>query len=152
MYKRMMWGVSALVVIFMLAGCASPEPLPERRAEPVVASDPGGVERMWPSGAPDLHARHAIMIEARTGRTIYQKFADSRVQVASTQKLVTALLLLERGNLDQRFVITRADCAVEPTKLGVRAGQTYSRRSLLNAMEFHQDGKHPEEALHDENT
>ncbi len=117
-----------------LAGCATSQPMPERRAQPMVAASPKDVEMVWPVGAPEVHARHAILIDARTGRTLYQKFADSPAQVASTQKLVTALLMVERGDLDQKFVITRADCAVEPTKLGFRAGQSYSRRALLTAM------------------
>jgi len=123
-----------IVAVLGLAGCATPEPVPERRAEPVVAGQPMGSPAVWPVGAPEIRARHAILIDARTGRTLFQKFADSEVQVASTQKLVTALLVTERGNLDQRFVIASADCAVEPGKLGFRPGQSYSRRELLTAM------------------
>lgn len=74
------------------------------------------------------------MIDARTGRTLYQKSADMRTQVASTQKLVTALVIVDRGNLDERLTIAPQDCAVEPTKLGVRPGQSYTRRNLLTAM------------------
>ena len=90
-------------------------------------------EAVWPVDAPAIRARSAILIDARTGRVLYQKFADTRTQVASTQKLVTALVLLDRGNLDGRLVIAPGDCAVEPAKLGVRPGQSYSRRALLTA-------------------
>ncbi len=117
-----------------LAGCATEE-IPAPRAErvpPLIAASPG--EAVWPADAPPIHARNAILIDARTGRVLFQKFADVRTQVASTQKLVTALVLLDRGNLDGRFVIAPEDCRVEPAKLGVRAGQAYSRRALLTAM------------------
>lgn len=123
-----------LMTLLALAGCTTTEPLPERRAEPVVAGPPMEATAVWPEGAPTIHARHAILIDARTGRTLYQKFADGQVQVASTQKLVTALVVMERGNLDQRLVVAREDCAVEPGKLGFRAGQSYTRRNLLTAM------------------
>jgi len=124
-------GMAALV----LAGCAAPEPPRVERAEraaPAIAASPG--EAVWPVDAPAIHARSAILIDARTGRVLFQKFADTRTQVASTQKLVTALVLLDRGNLDGRLVIAAEDCTVEPAKLGVRAGQSYSRRALLTAM------------------
>lgn len=74
------------------------------------------------------------MIDARSGLTLYQKYADSRIQVASTQKLLTALLILRRGNLDGRFLVAAPDTYVEPSKLGLRPGQSYTRRTLLSAM------------------
>lgn len=125
--------------VVLLAGCATP-PAPEptvRRAEaapPPVAAQPPGDPAIWPSDAPPIYARHAIMIDAQTGRTLFQKFADSPVQVASTQKLLTALLVVDRGDLDGRLVVTRADTMVEPAKLYLKAGQSYTRRSLLTAM------------------
>ncbi len=104
------------------------------RARPVIAADPPGAGPLWPADAPPIHARNAILIDAQTGRTLYQKFADTRTQVASTQKLVTALVLLDRGNLDSRVIITREDTLVEPAKLYLRSGQSYTRRALLSAM------------------
>lgn len=65
---------------------------------------------------------------------MFQKFADTRVQVASTQKLLTALVLLDHGSLDEQVVIRPSDTRVEPGKLYLRPGQSYSRRSLLTAM------------------
>lgn len=58
-------------------------------------------------------------------------------QVASTQKLLTALIIAERGNLDASVTIQSEDTDVEPTKVGFRAGQVYSRRQLLNALLVH---------------
>lgn len=120
------------MAVLVLAGCAAPEPPRAERAAPALASSPG--EAVWPVDGPAIQARSAILIDARTGRVLFQKYADTRTQVASTQKLVTALVLLGRGNLDGRLIIAPEDCAVEPAKLGVRAGQSYSRRSLLTAM------------------
>jgi D-alanyl-D-alanine carboxypeptidase (penicillin-binding protein 5/6) len=74
------------------------------------------------------------MIDGRSGLTLYQKYADVRTQVASTQKLLTALLVLRRGDLDDRVVVAPEDTYVEPSKLGLRVGQTYTRRTLLSAM------------------
>jgi D-alanyl-D-alanine carboxypeptidase (penicillin-binding protein 5/6) len=124
-----------LGALAVLAGCASvtEQATEVRRAEP--APPPVAAPlAVLPAGAPEIHARSAIMIDARTGRTLYEKNADSPRQVASTQKLVTALLVLERGDLDGRFTIAAQDTRVEPSRLGFKAGQSYTRRQILTAM------------------
>ena len=79
----------------------------------------------------------AILIDARTGETIYQKNADESRQVASTQKLVTALIVAEQDPLDEQVRVTHQDTAVEPTKIGIHTGESYTRRQLLRAMLVH---------------
>lgn len=129
----------ALLVTVILAGCTTQEPpsMPIRRAElwrSPIADSPPGASQLWPSGAPAIRARTAIMIDARSGLTLYQKYADLRTQVASTQKLLTALIILRRGNLDGRLLVAPQDTFVEPSKLGIRPSQSYTRRTLLSAM------------------
>lgn len=99
-----------------------------------VAGTRSGEGPLWPMTAPDIYADSAVMIDAETGATIFQKNADERRQVASTQKLLTALLIAERGSLDEIVTIQSSDASVEPTNVGVRPGQKYTRRQLLNAM------------------
>jgi len=125
-----------LLVTIILAGCVSaPERSVEvRQAASVVADAPVGVPAIWPEGVPSIFARSAILIDARSGRTLFQKNADMRGPVASTQKLLSALLILEEGGLDRPVMITGGDTLVEPAKLGFRAGEIYSRRSLLKAL------------------
>ncbi len=128
-----------LVLGALLAGCATTPPPIVQRAEPVapplasVATAPSS-SAVWPSNAPALHAESAILIDARTGETLFQKNADMHRQVASTQKLLTALIVSRHGNLDSMVTIQPEDTRVEPTKLGVRAGERYSRRNLLEAI------------------
>jgi D-alanyl-D-alanine carboxypeptidase (penicillin-binding protein 5/6) len=108
-------------------------------AEPVlsIAQRPTATAEIWPADAPAIYAKSAILIDADTGRTLYQKNADVVRQVASTQKLLTALIIAERGNLDAPVLISVSDTVVEPTKVGFRAGQVYTRRQLLNALLVH---------------
>lgn len=89
------------------------------------------------AGAPPIHAVSAILIDARTGATLYEKNADEPRQVASTQKLVTALIVAENDPLDEPVRIACEDTQVEPTKVGMRAGESYPRRQLLRAMLVH---------------
>jgi D-alanyl-D-alanine carboxypeptidase (penicillin-binding protein 5/6) len=53
--------------------------------------------------------------------------------VASTQKLVTALVVLDAGNLDKPVRVAASDVNVEPTRLGLKPGEVYTRRTLLYA-------------------
>ncbi len=72
---------------------------------------------LWPSDAPSIFAQSAIMIDAETGQTLYQKNADIPRPVASTQKLLTAIIV-SRDPLDQMLVMDSFDTSVEPTKTG----------------------------------
>jgi serine-type D-Ala-D-Ala carboxypeptidase (penicillin-binding protein 5/6) len=121
----------------VLAGCATKEPPASqtRRATlaPTVAAAPSSAP-VWPANAPGIYAQSAIMIDARTGEVIFQKNADARRVPASTQKLLTALLITRRGNLDAPVTIMPEDTRVEPTKLGLRPGERYTRRALLESI------------------
>jgi D-alanyl-D-alanine carboxypeptidase (penicillin-binding protein 5/6) len=138
------------IALLALAGCSVVEreqrPAPSvvlrstgTPAEPApsIALAPTGVPQVWPLDAPAILAKSAILIDADTGRTLFQKNADAIRQVASTQKLLTALVVAEAGNLEHPVVIEASDTYVEPTNAGVRAGQVYSRRQLLTALLVH---------------
>lgn len=137
----------ALALALVASGCSVIEPErrpistgPREQSAPIakppaaIAASPVGAGPVWPLDAPPIYAKSAILIDAQTGQTLYQKNADLVRQVASTQKVLTALLVVEDGSLDDPVTIQSIDTAVEPTNLGVRAGQTYSRRTLLTAM------------------
>lgn len=126
--------LSILLALF-LASCAS-SPREVRRAEPSVppvAASPSA-DPLWPANAPALTAQSAIAIDANTGEVLFQKNADERRPAASTQKLLTALMIVRRGGLDQNIMIMPEDTRVEPTKLGLRAGERYTRRALLETI------------------
>jgi D-alanyl-D-alanine carboxypeptidase (penicillin-binding protein 5/6) len=123
-----------LATAVFLAGCSAPREV--RRATPAappVAAAPSDAP-IWPAGAPGLYAQSAIMIDARSGEVLFQKNADERRVPASTQKLLTALLITRRGNLDAPVTIMPEDTRVEPTRLGLRPGERYSRRELLQSL------------------
>jgi D-alanyl-D-alanine carboxypeptidase (penicillin-binding protein 5/6) len=122
----------------LLTGCAFDEPAapqrPSASATTITEVAPQAPRLLWPSDAPPVLASSAILIDARTGRTLYQKNADQPRQVASTQKLLTALIVAEQDSLEEPVRISREDTVVEPTKLGLRVGESYSRRQLMRAM------------------
>jgi D-alanyl-D-alanine carboxypeptidase (penicillin-binding protein 5/6) len=79
-------------------------------------------------------AESAIVVDYASGRVFYAKNADTMRPVASTQKIVTALTVLDAGSIDRVVTINPSDTACEPTKLYLKAGEEYTRRDLLKAL------------------
>ena len=104
--------------------------LPAARALPVEPTAQSGL----PGGVPATRAAAVIVIDARTGDVLYEKNADEPRAAASTQKLLTALIVAERGYLDRRVTVMPFDTYAEPTKLNIKAGDTYQRIDLLRAL------------------
>jgi D-alanyl-D-alanine carboxypeptidase (penicillin-binding protein 5/6) len=84
--------------------------------------------------APEITAKSAILVDANTGKVLFTKNDTAQRPVASTQKLLTALIVAEAGNLDKRVEIEPSDTNCEPTKINVKPGQSYTRLQLLNAL------------------
>lgn len=88
-----------------------------------------------PSAPPSLpRCSSACVMDALTGKVLFSHNGTQRRQVASTQKLVTAMVVTDHGNLDSKVTIQPSDTNAAPTKLGFRSGEVYSRRTLLNAL------------------
>lgn len=121
------------------ASYAYSAPYPTQAAQPAVAQpafETGGVDtpaQFASTSAPSIRAASYLLIDARTGTPLVARNADTSRSVASTQKLLTALVVLDAGSLDKRVQIQASDTNVEPTKLGLRPGEVYTRRNLLYA-------------------
>jgi D-alanyl-D-alanine carboxypeptidase (penicillin-binding protein 5/6) len=98
------------------------------------SSTPTRVGTIPPTAPPPIAAESAIVIDVVSGRVLYAKNADSPRAVASTQKIVTALCILDAGNIDKPITIQPSDMACEPTHLGLKTGDTYSRRELTKVL------------------
>jgi D-alanyl-D-alanine carboxypeptidase (penicillin-binding protein 5/6) len=83
---------------------------------------------------PIIDAKSAIVLDPKTGKVFYDKGAELRRQAASTQKLLTALIVAEAGNLSEPIRVEMVDTICEPTKLGLRSGDVYRRGTLLQAL------------------
>lgn len=89
---------------------------------------------LTPKGAPAaLTASEAILMDADTGTILYEKNGETPVPMASTTKIMTALIAIRIGNLDQ--IITVGQDAVDQDGIGSSAG-LYSgdRISLKNLL------------------
>lgn len=92
------------------------------------------ISPLYAATVPVITAKSAILLDANTGKVLYSKNDTAQRAVASTQKLLTALIVAESGDLEKRVKIESSDTNCEPTNINVKPGQTYSRIQLLNAL------------------
>ena len=75
-----------------------------------------------------------IVVDAHSGQVLYEKNADQQRAVGSTQKLLTALIVAERGSLERQVRVEQVDTLAEPVKLNIKPGDVYQRIDLLRAL------------------
>jgi D-alanyl-D-alanine carboxypeptidase len=80
----------------------------------------------------------AMVIDARTGKTLHSENADTRLHPASLTKMMTLYVVFEAVeageiSLDKKVRISRAAASEPPSKLGLREGQRVALRHLIRA-------------------
>ena len=86
------------------------------------------------NGAPKTRAVSVLVTNVRSGEILYEKNADAPRAAASTQKLLTALIVAEAGYLDQSVTVEATDTMAEPVRLNIKPGEVYPRIDLLRAL------------------
>lgn len=79
----------------------------------------------------ELYAKSALLMDADSGRILYEKNAGDKMANASTTKILTCIVILE--NCDQNGVATASDyaCAQPKVRLGMQKGQQFLVKDLL---------------------
>jgi D-alanyl-D-alanine carboxypeptidase (penicillin-binding protein 5/6) len=97
----------------------------------VLISGSASVSAAAPASGPKIEAKSWALIDARTGQTLAQKAASRRLPMASTTKMMTALLTLRNLPMDE--IVRAADYQSIPGEslMGLNAGQRVSVRDLL---------------------
>ncbi len=83
--------------------------------------------------ADEIHSRAAIVMEASTGRILYGKNPNLKLPPASTTKLMTAMITLDRLNPTDTVTISERAARVSSIKANFRTGEKVSVETLLNA-------------------
>lgn len=80
------------------------------------------------------YAKSAVLIDGDTGRILYEKNSHDRLSVASTTKIMTCIVALENGNLQD--MVTPSDYAISmpKVKMYMKANEQYKLEDLLYAM------------------
>ena len=81
-----------------------------------------------------LAAQSAALVDSYSGEFLFTKNPDAKQYPASSTKILTALIVIEAGNLDQLVTVAPEDTKVEPSSLDLKSGQQFTRRQLLFGM------------------
>ena len=81
-----------------------------------------------------ISAKAAVVINGDTGEILFSRNANERLPMASTTKIMTALLLCENADLDKTIVTTKEMITVEGSSMGLQVGDTVSYHDLLYGM------------------
>lgn len=85
----------------------------------------------------DIDAQSYILLDAKTGSVLYEYQPDLRCRPASTTKIMTALVALKYGDLNQVMTASNeavSDIGVGGMNIGVMAGEQMTLNDLLHAM------------------
>ena len=80
---------------------------------------------------PPILARAAALLDADTGQWLLLKGADRPLAMASTTKIMTAVLAIEHGHLDDRVLVSAKAASIGETTMGLVAGERVRVRDLL---------------------
>ncbi len=81
-----------------------------------------------------VQAKYAVLMDEGSGRVLYALNSSQRVPMASLTKVMTALLVLENGNLDQMVYISSMAAETGESTVSLEPGEILSRRDLLNVL------------------
>ncbi len=79
----------------------------------------------------DVSAQYACMIEAQTGRILYEKNARERHSMASTTKIMTALVALENSTADEMVTVSAKAAGTEGSSIYLTCGEKIPMETLL---------------------
>ena len=86
---------------------------------------------LYPCQAKAISAQKAVLVDATTGRVLYEKNADSRSLVASTTKIMTALIICEQCNVLDRMRIPKEAVGIEGSSMYLKEGEILTLQELL---------------------
>jgi len=113
----------------------TPTESPTPTKTPTVTPTPTRTPIPARAGQPSVAARAAAVLDVSSGQILYGKSATARVPMASTTKIMTALIALESGNLSQVVNVTvDSRKCVDCSLMGLRPGERLTLLDLLYGM------------------
>jgi D-alanyl-D-alanine carboxypeptidase (penicillin-binding protein 5/6) len=86
------------------------------------------------SPAPSIDSTAYLVVDATSGVRLAASNADAQRPIASIQKLLTAYVVMQAGELDRVVVVPKLAVVADESIIGLRQGDRYSRATLLRAL------------------
>lgn len=83
---------------------------------------------------PAIEAKAAILLDVKTGQILYNKNMNARLAPASTTKILTAIIALESGRLDDEVKVSAHAAGTGGSSMHLYAGQTITLRELVTGL------------------
>lgn len=89
----------------------------------------------------ELYAKAAVLMDAQSGRVLYSKNGEEVLPMASTTKIMTCILALEYGNMEDIVTVSSYAASQPKVHLGMITGREYYLKDLLYSLmlESHND-------------
>lgn len=112
-----------MISICSRSAAASPSAGSESSAAPVA-----------PRPAPEVAAESAVVFDPQSGQVLYEKDADRPRPIASTTKILTAIVVLEKARLDDVVTVSEHASRTEGSRVYLDVGERQTVRDLLYAL------------------
>ncbi|WP_172674135.1 D-alanyl-D-alanine carboxypeptidase family protein [Syntrophomonas palmitatica] len=99
-----------------------------------VYADQGNANTVNPGAYPQTTGKAVILIDASSGRVLYGKNIHNHLPPASITKIMTALLVIEKGSLNQNVKISSNAAGTPESSIWLEAGEKLTRLQLLYAL------------------
>lgn len=80
---------------------------------------------------PSTHAQSAALIDVTSGRILYSKDGDKELRIASLTKIMTAIVAIEQGKLDDKVKVSSTAFAKEGSSLYLKLGEEMTLENML---------------------
>ncbi len=80
---------------------------------------------------PSVYAQGAVLMEYETGRVLWQKDMEKELPMASTTKIMTAIIALESGKTEETIEVSQKAASAPKVKMGLIKGEKYKLNDLL---------------------
>lgn len=100
-----------------------------------------GVNKKTGTPPSSLHATAACLLDADSGRVLFNKEADKKLPMASTTKIMTCILAIESGKLGETVTFSSYAASMPDVQLNARTGESFLLKDLLYSLmlESHND-------------
>ncbi len=137
MYKFKKIAAAFLAVVITCASAVSVFAEPDATEAPKKSNSEVYMENTKLDEPDTSHAEAALLMDMKTGRVIYSKNSSERMYPASTTKMMTGILAIESGKMDETATATYEalkSITIEDSHMGILVGEELTMKDLLNGM------------------
>ena len=125
-------GLSAALTLYMITSLPAAASAKDLRHSPVAIHPTSSSQQELPWKK--VPANSVLLKELRSGRVLYEHDSERRLSPASLTKIMSALVILEYGRLDEHATISKNAARAPKTHLRLRTGEVFRLDDLLKAM------------------